>query len=48
MTEAVAALIWNKDKFMIRWITVGEIDQYEFCPVDEVVLDKLRHEYMKV
>lgn len=26
----------------IRWITVDEIDQYAFCPADEVILDKLR------
>lgn len=25
----------------IRWITVGEINQYEFCPADEVILDRL-------
>ena len=29
----------------IRWITVGEIDQYDFCPADETILDKLRSEY---
>ena len=28
----------------IRWITVGEIDQYDFCPADEVILDKLKAE----
>jgi 8-oxo-dGTP diphosphatase len=26
----------------IRWITVDEIPQYEFCPADEVVLERLR------
>lgn len=26
----------------IRWITVGEIPQYEFCPADEVILQRLR------
>ena len=26
----------------IRWITVCEIDQYEFCSADEVILTKLR------
>ena len=31
----------------IRWITVGEIDQYEFCPADETILNKLRKEYKK-
>lgn len=26
----------------IRWITVDEIDQYDFCPADEEILTKLR------
>ena len=26
----------------IRWITVGEIDRYPFCPADEVILEQLR------
>ncbi len=26
----------------IRWITVEEISQYEFCPADEVILQRLR------
>ena len=26
----------------IRWITVDEIDRYEFCPADEVILAKLK------
>ena len=26
----------------IRWITTGEIPQYEFCPADETILEKLR------
>lgn len=26
----------------IRWITVDEIDQYEFCPADEVILERLK------
>ena len=28
----------------ICWITVGEIDQYEFCPADEVLLERLKTE----
>ena len=28
----------------IRCITVDEISQYEFCPADEVILQKLRQE----
>ena len=26
----------------IRWITVDEIDQYEFCPADEEILSELK------
>lgn len=26
----------------IRWITTDEIDDYEFCPADEVILDALK------
>ena len=28
----------------IRYITVDEIPQYEFCPADDVILQKLRQE----
>ena len=26
----------------IRWITVGEIDQYDFCPADKDILEQLK------
>lgn len=26
----------------IRWITIDEIDRYQFCPADEEILDRLR------
>lgn len=26
----------------IRWITVDEIDEYEFCPADEEILERLK------
>ena len=26
----------------LRWITVGEMDDYPFCPADETILQKLR------
>ena len=26
----------------IRWITAGEIDQYEFCPADLEILEKIK------
>lgn len=29
----------------IRWITVGEIDQYAFCPADEEILNKLKQAF---
>ena len=29
----------------IRWITVAEIDQYEFCPADEVILCRLKADF---
>ena len=29
----------------IRWITVGEIDQYTFCPADKEILAKLKELY---
>ena len=28
----------------IRWITVEEIDQYEFCPADEEILRRLKEQ----
>ena len=28
----------------LRWITVGEIDQYPFCPADEEILARLKRE----
>lgn len=31
----------------IRWITPEEIDQYDFCPADVVILEKLKAEYIK-
>lgn len=28
----------------IQWITVGEIENYEFCPADETILARLKEE----
>ena len=39
--EGTPQLLEHND---IRWITVEEIDQYPFCPADEVILDKLKEE----
>ncbi len=37
--EGTPQLLEHND---IRWITVEEIDQYPFCPADEVILEKLK------
>ena len=29
----------------LRWITVGEIDQYEFCPADEVIIRRMKKQW---
>ena len=29
----------------IRWITVGEVDEYVFCPADEEILRRLKDVY---
>lgn len=29
----------------IRWITVDEIPEYDFCPADEVILRRLKSEH---
>ena len=39
IAEGVPRKIEHND---IRWITVDEIDQYEFCPADEVILERLK------
>lgn len=32
----------------IRWITVGEIDQYAFCQADETILERLKNVYKNI
>lgn len=39
--EGTPQLLEHND---IRWITVEEIDQYPFCPADEVILERLKGE----
>ena len=39
ISEGVPQKIEHND---IRWITVEEIDQYEFCPADEEILRRLK------
>ena len=41
ISEGTLRMLEHND---IRWITVEEIPQYEFCPADETVLKKLREE----
>lgn len=41
ISEGTPRMLKHND---IRWITVGEIPQYEFCPADETILKKLRGE----
>ena len=31
----------------IRWITVDEIDHYNFCPADDEILKQLKQQYKK-
>ena len=39
IAEGIPKLLEHND---IRWITVGEIGQYRFCPADETVLTRLK------
>jgi 8-oxo-dGTP diphosphatase len=39
ITDGVPQKLEHHD---IRWITVDEISQYEFCPADEVILTSLK------
>ena len=39
IVEGVPQKIEHND---LRWITVEEIDQYEFCPADEEILRRLK------
>ena len=41
ISEGTPRMVEHND---IRWITVGEIPQYEFCPADKAILKKLRGE----
>ena len=43
--EGVPQMLEHND---IRWITAGEIDQCDFCPADNSILNRIRHEYMNV
>ncbi len=39
--------ITKKEHNDIRWITPDEIDNYEFCPADKAVLEKIKAEFNK-
>ena len=39
ITEGVPRKLEHND---IRWITVGEISEYEFCPADTEILDQIK------
>lgn len=39
ITEGVPKMLEHND---IQWITVGEIDNYAFCPADETILARLK------
>ena len=40
--EGVPQLLEHND---LRWITVGEIDAYPFCPADEEILNQIKTVY---
>ena len=39
INEGTPQLLEHND---IRWITPGEIPQYDFCPADETILERLK------
>ena len=41
ITDGVPQKLEHND---IQWITVGEIDNYAFCPADETILARLKEE----
>ena len=41
IAEGILQKIEHND---LRWITVEEIDQYEFCPADEEILRRLKEQ----
>ena len=43
ISQGIPQMLEHND---IRWITVSEIPDYDFCPADEEILKKLRQEYL--
>lgn len=42
ITEGTPRLLEHND---LRWITVAQIDQYDFCPADESILAALKERF---
>ena len=42
IAEGIPQMLEHND---IRWITVGEIDDYAFCPADDEILKQLKRVY---
>ena len=43
ITEGIPQKLEHND---IRWISVSEIDNYNFCPADTKILDRIKSVYM--
>ena len=42
IAQGVPRLLEHAD---LKWITVDEVDKFDFCPADVVILDRLKTEY---
>ena len=43
--EIIEGVPQKREHNDIRWITADEIPQYDFCPADQPILEKLREAY---
>jgi len=43
--EIISGNLTLKEHADAKWITKEEIDNYEFCPADEIVLEKIKREF---
>ena len=43
--EIIEGIPQKREHSDIRWITADEIPQYDFCPADQPILEKLREAY---
>lgn len=39
ISDGIPQMIEHND---IRWLTIQELDQYDFCPADNVILERLK------